>query len=130
MKGSVALVPITLDEIQSWVKDAKRAGLCFSPSTRLYAAYATDTGHLIGFCGMAVYGRKVKMKNDYVLPEHRRKGYGRGMLKARLLMARNRGIGVAEATCTRMSRDLYLSEGATVVREYEAGGFTMVRMPT
>lgn len=110
------LTRCTMVEIASLLPEARRAGLVFSPSTELYAAL--ENGELIGMCGVVWYQRHCKLKNDYVIPSQRRKGYLDEMLDFRFNLARQRGLGYAEGTCTPLALGTWLKRGAVIVKRY------------
>ena len=63
----------------------------------------------------------VYLEDLFVLPEHRGKGYGKGLLKALARIAVERGCGRLEWSCldwNKPSIDFYLSLGAEPMSEW------------
>ena len=71
------------------------------------------------------------LEDLYVLPEHRGRGYGKGLLRQLARIARERGYGRMEWWCldwNRPSIDFYLSLGAEPMRDwtvYRLSGATL-----
>ena len=116
--------PCSLDTISKFITDARRSGLVFSRSTEYFGILLDD--NLIGMCGLVRYRNHWKFKNDYIIPEYRRRGFYKQSLTWRFNVARNQGINIIEATCTEMSLPIWLKLGATIAYQYRI--YTKVRL--
>ena len=115
---------IPISAILRYQKEAEKAQLVFCTQTVYYGLFVgLKNDILAGFAGIRMYGNKVVMKNDYIFPEYRKKGYNTKLLKYRLQITR--GVK-AEATCTPMSLSLYLKQGFREVKKFK-NGCTLVR---
>lgn len=103
------------------IKDAKKASLVFSDSTIYFEAIRWEDNAGLGFCGYQAKGCIYIMKNDYIIPKYRNKGYGQAMLERRINMARIMGFMKARATCTNMSLGYYIKKGFMIVKTYKNG---------
>jgi GNAT superfamily N-acetyltransferase len=101
------LMPALMSDIPETPETKK--WLSFTPGTTVLKMLID--GEVAGFCGYYVKGDTFWIGSDYVLPEHRGRGYHREMLRARVLRARATGCKVARARCNAMSLPNYLREG-------------------
>jgi len=120
----LSIKPCTMDAVSGFILDARRSGLVFSKSTEMYGIWLEE--NLIGMCGLVRYRNHWKFKNDYIIPEYRRRGYCREALIIRLDMARAQGARFIEATCTEMSISIWLKLGAVIMHQYKL--YTKVRL--
>lgn len=109
--------PIDISLISLYIYSAKKEGLVFSKSTKLYGLFMDD--NLIAFTGIQFYKNKAVFKNHYVSPLHRGKGYFKQLFNYSLVAVKSKGINTVEATCTNMSIKHYLNNGFRVIKEYK-----------
>lgn len=114
----------TEQDIAPFKRDMIRSGLVFGRSTELFKAI--DNGVIIGFCGIVWRKTHAKFKDDYVLPEFRRRGYFKGMISIRIQMVKANGLQTIKATCTPLALPYWLSSGAVITKEYSK--YTSVRL--
>ena len=101
----------TEDAIEKWVFDEKQAEVIFA------LVDGTPVGFALYFLSFSTYIGNVNMHLEdlFVDPEHRGKGYGKGLIKKLAQIAVERGCGRLEWWCldwNKPSIDFYLSLGA------------------
>jgi len=102
------------------IEGALSHGLRFSSKVEMYEVYDDDV--LIGICGFSFNKSCVFTKNLYVLPNHRKKGYGDRILKWMIWKIKTESYSkVIKATCTPMSLPIYLKNGFKICGEYRNG---------
>lgn len=125
--------PILKDDFDFLVKEAEKEHLCFSNHTEYYGIYDNDCigclqcmpncnrgeEKLIGITGIVFLKDKAKLKNHYILPEYRGRGYFKKALDWSIEMVKTKGIHIIEANCTDMSINEYLKRGAKIIKEYK-----------
>ena len=115
---------VTKEEVEHLLVAGKKSGLCFCSSTEYFGYFHND--ELVAMTGLIVYANKLVFKNSFVLEAHRRTGIYRKLFNYRVEVARSKGIGKIEATCTRMSLPMWISEQAEIIAEYKY--YTKVRI--
>jgi GNAT superfamily N-acetyltransferase len=95
-------------------------------TTELYRLDVADRA--IGICGMMWKKPRPRLKNAYITPAYRGRGYYARMLDFRLELARRRGCLEVEATCTRRSLPEMMRRGAVYVRHYKGLDVTSIRL--
>ena len=108
--------PVSYSEVEPYIEMAKKEGLIFCSKTQYIGLFRGDK--LLAMAGMLIYPTRVVMKNDYVLPEQRRKGLHKALMLYRISRFRDRAL---EATCTPMSLNNYLRFGFKRVKEFKNG---------
>lgn len=108
---------IRMEEVEPFLAEAKKAGLTFCNSTEYFGFY--DGGELVAISGAIWYSKKATFKNSFVLESHRHKGIYKQLFRYRMVVARERGIKLIEATCTEMSLPFYLKMGAKPIEQYK-----------
>lgn len=108
---------INLEDFSSHLKDAKKSGLVFCSKTKYYGLFKES--NMVGFTGILPYKNKWVFKNDFVLNDHRGKGYHKEMMNFRLNLAKQNGIKLVEATCTKMSLSNYIKFGFKITKEFK-----------
>jgi len=106
----VRLLATTPDNLRPLILAGRQEGLVFRPGTYLYRI-AVD-GETVGMAGWKLKGsRRIELRNSYILPEYRGRGYYHEALDLRLEMARERGHWQVEANCTPASLPTFLKRG-------------------
>jgi len=95
-------------------------------TTELYRLDVDDRP--IGMCGMIWKKPRPRLKNAFITPAYRGRGYYARMLDFRLELARRRGYIEVEATCTRRSLPEMMRRGAVYVRHYKTLDVTAIRL--
>jgi len=104
-------------QIDSFLPEAKKAGLIFCNSTEYYAFYHDE--QIVAITGLVWYKNKVVFKNSFVLPKHRGCGIYKNLFDFRLQLAKSRNIRTIQATCTKMSLKLWLDKNAVIIKQYK-----------
>ena len=87
---------ISVGDVLPFMKKAKKEGLTFPKKRKVrYYGYFHHQ-RLVGFVGVMLYRKKAVLKNDYVLPEYRRRGIYRKLCIYRNRMLRNWGYLIEE----------------------------------
>jgi hypothetical protein len=115
--------PIEVTDITEHILEAKKEGLIFSHSTRLYGYFVNNK--IVGFTGIVLYKNKAVFKNHYVLKKHRNKGYFKKMFAYSINLCKFLNVNTIEATCTEMSINYYLNNNFIPIKKYRL--FTKVR---
>ena len=113
---------------------------CFVENKKAEVIFALEDEKEVGFALFfhnfsTFLGRAgIYLEDLFVLPEHRGKGYGKGLLKQLAKITVERGCGRLEWSCldwNKPSIDFYLSLGATPMDEwtiYRLTGDTLTKM--
>jgi hypothetical protein len=114
---------IVYADIEKYVNDAKKSGLLFCNKTILYGLYIHD--EIVAFTGIIFYKNKAIFKNSYVPIQNRGNEYYKTLIEFRIILCKNLGIKVIEATCTKMSINEYLKRDFKIIKQYKL--YTKVR---
>ena len=113
----IHIKPCSFSDIAPYLELARRERIGVTPNTTFYLArYNSEPA---GFCGIAFKKDYAVLKNIWVKPEFRRKGIGKTIIQYQIKTAKTNGCSFARAFCTPMSLNIFLKNGATVVREYK-----------
>ena len=118
------------DLLKEWIFEKKKAEIIFALEDGVEVGFALFFHNFSTFLGRA----GIYLEDLYVLPEHRGKGYGKGLLKKLAQIAVERGCGRLEWWCldwNRPSIDFYRSLGAEAMEDwttYRLAGDTLRRM--
>ena len=116
--------PCVAEDFQEYWERAKAEKLADSlgkTKTTTFFILRNADRDTLGFCGIQFYSHKAIFKSDYVVPEYRKNGLWHVMYDYREWVVRSRpAIKHIEATCTEMSRDLYLRRGAQVIQQLKS----------
>jgi hypothetical protein len=107
---------ITPEHISHWKKSAQEADLTFCKQTHLYGVW--DEENLVGFFGILGYSNKNIVKNIYIPPGERGKGYFKAMMDWCMVYEPHKR---KEASCTPMSIREFIARGFVVGRKYKNG---------
>ena len=104
-------VTATVKDIEKWIFDEKQAEVIFACLNNEVIGFA------LYFLSFSTYIGNVNMHLEdlFIEPEHRRKGYGKALLKELGKIVLEKGYGRFEWTClswNQSSIDFYLSIGA------------------
>ena len=116
--------------LEEWIFEKKKAEVIFAVENEKEVGFALFFHNFSTFLGRA----GIYLEDLFVLPEHRGKGYGKGLLKQLAKIAVERGCGRLEWSCldwNKPSIDFYLSLGATPMDEwtvYRLTGDTLTKM--
>lgn len=123
-------VVATEELLREWIFEKKRAEVIFAMEGGREVGFALFFHNFSTFLGRA----GIYLEDLYVRPEHRGKGYGKGLLKKLARIAVERGCGRLEWWCldwNRPSIDFYLSLGAEPMEDwtvYRIAGDTLREM--
>lgn len=80
---------IKFAEIKRFASKAAKDGVSVkdTPSTLWFGVW--DNDQLVGFGGLLIKLPKARIKGDWILPEHRGKGYGHHLTEHRLTVCKN-----------------------------------------
>ena len=101
----------TEDLLKTWIFEKKKAEVIFALEDDVDVGFALFFHNFSTFLGRA----GIHLEDLFVLPEHRGKGYGKGLLKKLAQIAVERDCGRLEWACldwNKPSIDFYLSMGA------------------
>lgn len=123
-------VVATEELLKEWIFEKHKAEVIFALED------GTEVGFALFFHNFSTFlGRSgVYLEDLYVKPEHRGKGYGKGLLKKLAQIAVERGCGRLEWWCldwNKPSIDFYLSLGAEPMEDwtvYRIAGETLQHM--
>ena len=123
-------VVATEELLKEWIFEKKKAEVIFAMEGE------TEVGFALFFHNFSTFlGREgIYLEDLFVLPEHRGKGYGKGLLKQLAKIAVERGCGRLEWWCldwNKPSIDFYLSLGAEPMEDwtvYRIAGDTLIHM--
>lgn len=123
-------VVATEELLREWIFEKKSAEVIFAVEDDAPVGFALFFHNFSTFLGRS----GVYLEDLFVLPEHRGKGYGKGLLRRLAQIALERGCGRLEWVCldwNKPSIDFYLSLGAKPMDEwtiYRLAGDTLQRM--
>ena len=104
-------VVATEDLLKTWIFEKKKAEVIFALEDGVEVGFALFFHNFSTFIGRA----GIHLEDLFVMPEHRGKGYGKGLLKKLAQIAVERDCGRLEWACldwNKPSIDFYLSMGA------------------
>ena len=110
-------VVATEEELAYWLFEAKKAEVLFVQEQGAVVGFALFFHNFSTFLGRA----GLYLEDLFVLPEHRGKGYGKGLIQALARIAVERGCGRLEWWCldwNQPSIDFYLSLGAEPMKDW------------
>lgn len=112
----IRIQKIPLDSIRIYISETKKEGMAgFSENAEYFGLFTDNI--LAGFTSIQQYGiNKVKFNNHYILKEYRGRGYFKLLFSFSKEYAKGRKI---IATCTEMSLQHYLSNGAKITKQYK-----------
>lgn len=116
--------------LEEWIFDKQKAEVIFAVVNNDEVGFALFFHNFSTFLGRA----GIYLEDLYVKPEHRKKGYGKGLLKQLAKIAVERGCGRLEWWCldwNKPSIDFYLSLGAEPMKDwtvYRLTGDTLKNM--
>ena len=120
----------TEELLQEWIFEKQKAEVIFAMENDTEVGFALFFHNFSTFLGRA----GIYLEDLYVQPEHRGKGYGKGLLKKLAQIAVERGCGRLEWWCldwNQPSIDFYLSLGAEPMKDctvYLIAGDTLHKM--
>lgn len=120
----------TEELLQEWIFEKQKAEVIFAMENDTEVGFALFFHNFSTFLGRA----GIYLEDLYVQPEHRGKGYGKGLLKKLAQIAVERGCGRLEWWCldwNQPSIDFYLSLGAEPMKDwtvYRIAGDTLHKM--
>ena len=123
-------VVATEELLKEWIFEKKKAEVIFAQEGETEVGFALFFHNFSTFLGRA----GIYLEDLFVLPEHRGKGYGKGLLKQLAKIAVERGCGRLEWWCldwNKPSIDFYLSLGAEPMDDctvYRIAGDTLIHM--
>lgn len=102
-----------------WSHDVDQTGAFFqggnqSPGLNFYLAYVNEK--VVGGCCLDLSDGNAGFYWDYILPKHRKKGYGSEMIRWRLTEAKKLGAQTAFAQCSPSSFGIYTALGFQVTQ--------------
>lgn len=103
--------------LQKWIFDEKKAEVIFALEDGKEVGFALFFHNFSTFLGRS----GIYLEDLFVLPEYRKKGYGKGLLKQLAKIAKERDCGRLEWACldwNKPSIDFYLSLGAKPMDEW------------
>lgn len=103
--------------LQKWIFDEKKAEVIFALEDGKEVGFALFFHNFSTFLGRS----GIYLEDLFVLPEYRKKGYGKGLLKQLAKIAKGRDCGRLEWACldwNKPSIDFYLSLGAKPMDEW------------
>lgn len=110
-------VVATEELLKEWIFEKKKAEVIFAMEGETEVGFALFFHNFSTFLGRA----GIYLEDLFVLPEHRGKGYGKGLLKQLAKIAVERGCGRLEWWCldwNQPSIDFYLSLGAEPMSDW------------
>ena len=110
-------VVATEEELAYWLFEAKKAEVLFVQEQGAVVGFALFFHNFSTFLGRA----GLYLEDLFVLPEHRGKGYGKGLIQALARIAVERGCGRLEWWCldwNQPSIDFYRSLGAEAMEDW------------
>lgn len=114
MENQVVATPELLEH---WIFDQKKAEVIFAVAEGQEVGFALFFHNFSTFLGRA----GIYLEDLYVMPEFRRRGYGKAILKKLAAIAVERGCGRLEWWCldwNQPSIDFYLSLGAKPMNDW------------
>lgn len=110
-------VVATEETLREWIFEKKKAEVLFVMEENKEVGFALFFHNFSTFVGRA----GIYLEDLYVLPEHRGKGYGKGLLVRLAKIAVERGCGRLEWVCldwNQPSINFYLSLGAVQMKDW------------
>ena len=110
-------VVATEDLLKTWIFEKKKAEVIFALEDGVEVGFALFFHNFSTFLGRA----GIHLEDLFVMPEHRGKGYGKGLLKKLAQIAVERDCGRLEWSCldwNKPSIDFYLSMGAEPLEDW------------
>ncbi|MBQ9979970.1 MAG: GNAT family N-acetyltransferase [Oscillospiraceae bacterium] len=110
-------VVATEEILTEWIFQKQKAEVIFALEDNKEVGFALFFHNFSTFLGRA----GVYLEDLFVLPEHRGKGYGKGLLRELARIAKERGCGRLEWACLNWNRpsiDFYLSLDAAPMNEW------------
>ena len=111
------ITQIKREDIEHLVPLAKKDGLVFCDKTIYYAMVVEN--EIRGFTGILFYKNKAVLKNHFVLPEYKGRGYFKTLFFYSLIVIKEMRIKVIEATATDMSIRTYLKVNFKIVKKFK-----------
>lgn len=124
LEDEVVATPALLTE---WLFEKKKAEVIFAVADGKEVGFALFFHNFSTFLGRA----GIYLEDLFVLPEHRGKGYGKGLLTRLAQLAVERGCGRLEWACLNWNQpsiDFYLSMGAKPMKEWTVYRITGERL--
>ena len=121
------IVDADFEDVRRYAGRAAKEGVSVkhTPTTMWFAIYDGDIG-MVGFGGLLIKAGKARVKGDWVLQEHRGKGYGYELHEHRVqLCLRNPRIKVMEAHS--LHPRFYEGNGWVILGEYKEGTYIVRR---
>lgn len=115
---SIQLSSASIDDLAPYKKEMVQAGLFFAKTTQ-YFKVLNETGDHIGFTGLMIKSKKARMKNSFVFPEFRRRGYFDAIQIERIGISRMLGCTKADVIATAMSKGWYDKSGWRLIKTYK-----------
>ena len=103
--------------LKEWIFEKNKAEVIFVLSDEKEVGFALFFHNFSTFLGRA----GIYLEDLFVLPEYRKQGYGKALLKKLAEIAVERGCGRLEWSCLKWNKpsiDFYLSLGATPIDEW------------
>ncbi len=103
--------------LEEWLFDKKKAEVLFVVEENKEVGFALFFHNFSTFLGRA----GIYLEDLFVLPEYRKKGYGKALIKQLAKIAIERGCGRLEWSCldwNKPSIDFYLSLGAEAMKDW------------
>ena len=123
-------VVATEELLHEWIFEKKKAEVIFACKSKKEIGFALFFHNFSTFLGRS----GLYLEDLFILPEYRRKGYGKALLKRLAQIAAERGCGRFEWWCldwNRPSIDFYLSLGAQPMTDwtvYRIDGDTLQKL--
>lgn len=124
LENEVVATPALLEE---WLFDKQKAEVIFAVEDGKEVGFALFFHNFSTFLGRA----GIYLEDLFVLPEHRGKGYGKGLLTRLAQIAVERGCGRLEWACLNWNQpsiDFYLSTGAKPMKDWTVYRITGERL--
>jgi len=120
-------VVATPELLEEWIFDRKKAEVIFALENGQEVGFALFFHNFSTFLGRA----GIYLEDLFVLPEHRGKGYGKGLLTALARITVERGCGRLEWSCldwNQPSIEFYRSMGAVPMDDWTVYRITGARL--
>ena len=111
---------IELEDLQEFIAISQKEGMAgYDPKAEFYGIFSDDN-RIVAYTSILFYGsNKAKFKNHYTEINNRGKGLFKILFNFSINEVKKRGVKRVEATCTKMSINHYLNNGAKVIKEYK-----------
>ena len=109
--------------LEEWIFDKQKAEVIFALEDGIEVGFALFFHNFSTFLGRA----GIYLEDLFVLPNYRKRGHGKALIKEIARIAVERGCGRLELSCldwNKPSIDFYLSLGATKMDEWTVYRFT------